>query len=69
MLPTAMSPLERGLMERLWTADGDNRTDPGSGHVNNSEKEVFLWAGTEPQRASSLIILHLGHIPHFENRL
>lgn len=56
-------------MERLWTADGDNRTDPGSGHVNNSEKEVFLWAGTEPQRASSLIILHLGHIPHFENRL
>lgn len=30
---------------------------------------MFLQSGTEPQSASSLIILHLGHTSQFENRL
>lgn len=69
VLPAAMSSFEVGLMERLLNAGGDNHTDPGSGHVNSSENDVFLQSGTEPQHASSLIILHLGHTPHVQNRL
>lgn len=33
------------LVERLLDADGDNHTDPGSGHVTSSEKDVFPSQG------------------------
>lgn len=69
MLLTAMSPFAVGLGERLLDADGDSPTEPGSGHVTSLEKDVFPQSGTEAQCASSLLILHLGHTPHFEHRL
>lgn len=66
MLPLPCPHL-KWLVERLLDADGDNHTDPGSGHVNNSD--MFLQSGTETQRASLLVILHLRHTPHLEHRL